>query len=951
MSQRIEVVVARLCVEKGWMSPAELAVWSKSQPEGTSLSGEIVSRGHLQADEVSRIRHEIGRLVEPIEDADRLRREDRRVVETLARHGLVPREKLDEALAAQEREVRAGKKPARVSELLLHDNALGIAALLEAMRESSQKLLLVCGRCRVRYSVSEADPNRKYTCRKCGGALERADEAATVRDHELRMTKGDPVEEDPEEIRQAAADPRKRVGKYVLLSELGRGGMGVVYKSWDSGLKRWVALKLLTTPGSREDVLRFHREAQTAAALRHPNIVGVYEVGEAAGHPFIALEYVEGKTLSGQKLPVRRAAEVVAQIARAVEYAHGQGVIHRDLKPGNVMIDKAGKAWVMDFGLAKNVRGESQLTMSGTVIGTPSYMPPEQASGRNRELDRRVDVYSLGAVLYELATGRAPFRGSSPLATLEQVVNQEVRPPSELNSAVPPDLETILLKCLEKDRHRRYPSVRLLADDLERWLQGDPIAARRASMVARLQRKLARNKSLAVAVGAILFSAGLVVGILYLDRRSKLGRRTNTPIKTDEAERRRHEEEKAARAAAQPHYDTGRRNLEDADKDLLRAGADLAKLRQILLLAVDEFSEAIRIVPTLHEAWLGRGQAYVLLSRHDDAEKNFTKAIEILPNYFAAYTARGRLFLSRFMELAESEIRSEQLPAEFLLWRDKAIADFKRAQGLGNLGEEVQFVKASLAQAEDRMDEAIALLTDLIDGGSKKEYYYKLRGDGWRKKALQNPARAQEWIRKAFEDYSQAILVGPNYYSARRFRGAIYFEFGQVEDAGRDFQEGLRINPESSFAHSDLATYYERTGKDPEAAQHFARAIELNPRNFRAWANRSVLKLRRKEFEEARKDLEQALTIHPQYLPARHNYAYTWYFLGDERKSLELFAALIQDQPKFAMAYHTRGRIHMQAKRWNEALADFRTAVQLDARQEAGLKALIEECEKKTRGQ
>ena len=278
---------------------------------------------------------------------------------------------------------------------------------------------------------------------------------------------------------------------YDLLEEVGRGGMGVVFKARHKSLDRIVALKVLRSDGTGEERKRLDREAQAVARLQHPNIVQVYEVGETAGEAFVSLEFVDGQSLAhrlhGTPLPARQAAALVEILARAMHYAHEKGVIHRDLKPANVLLAGTPEtpiedciAKVADFGLAKKLDTQGD-THSGAVLGTPSYMAPEQAEARSAAIDRRTDVYGLGAILYELLTGRPPFRADTPLQTLKQVVEAEPARPRLLNAAVPRDLETVCLKCLQKEPQERYPSADALADDLKRWLHGFPIQARPVS--------------------------------------------------------------------------------------------------------------------------------------------------------------------------------------------------------------------------------------------------------------------------------------------------------------------------------------------------------------------------------------------------------------------------------------------------------------------------------------
>jgi serine/threonine-protein kinase len=294
----------------------------------------------------------------------------------------------------------------------------------------------------------------------------------------------------------SAAPDVPAVGGYELLDVLGKGGMGVVYRARQTALNRLVAVKMIQPevyagPAERA---RFRTEAEAAAGLQHPNIVQVYEVGEHDGRPFLALEYVDGGSLAdrlgGTPLPARAAAELVETLARAIHYAHERGVVHRDLKPANVLLTAGGTAKVADFGLAKRLEGEAGQTRTGAVLGTPNYMAPEQAAGRVKEIGPAADVYGLGAILYELLTGRPPFQGTTLLETLEQVRSQTPVPPRLLRPQVPRDLETVCLKCLEKDPGRRYASARDLADELRRYLNGEPIRARSFNLLERFTRAL-----------------------------------------------------------------------------------------------------------------------------------------------------------------------------------------------------------------------------------------------------------------------------------------------------------------------------------------------------------------------------------------------------------------------------------------------------------------------------
>lgn len=312
---------------------------------------------------------------------------------------------------------------------------------------------------------------------------------------------------------------------YELEKKIGQGGMGVVYKAYHRSLRRTVALKIITGGGLRDeiDIARFHIEAEAAARLDHPGIIPVYDVGEHNGNHFYAMAYVEGPSLSSfvgqdaKKLPPRRTAKIMEQVCRAVQYAHDRAVIHRDLKPANIMLENGEIPRLADFGLAKNMHEDDGLTMTGQVMGTPSYMAPEQATGKLDQISNRTDVYSLGATLYALLAGRPPFAGGTMLETIRQVVRADPEPLTQIVHAIPQDLQTICEKCLAKNPQDRYASAEEVADDLRRFLDGFPISARPLSFWARgwrlCQRHPVESSLLAVALTAII--VGSIVSVNY----------------------------------------------------------------------------------------------------------------------------------------------------------------------------------------------------------------------------------------------------------------------------------------------------------------------------------------------------------------------------------------------------------------------------------------------------
>ena len=329
-----------------------------------------------------------------------------------------------------------------------------------------------------------------------------------------------PISQEQSTIHLEQVDPNSTFGKYQLLGVLGRGGMGVVYKAQQPDLKRVVAIKMILSShfASSEQLQRFQTEARAAADLRHPHILQIYEAGQIHGQHYFAMQYVEGpslaKKLRSGPVNAETAARWLVSVAHAVAYLHEHGIVHRDLKPPNILLGEGSWPYVTDFGLVKILQGEHDLTSTGAIVGTPSYMSPEQAAGQNDLVGPASDVYSLGAILYEVLTGRPPFQEPTPLDTLVQVLEGEPTLPRQLNKRIPRELELICLKALSKAPEQRYSTASAFADDLERYLRGESVQARAQSVGQRMLR-WGRQQPGLVARLAVLGACAVIAHVYY----------------------------------------------------------------------------------------------------------------------------------------------------------------------------------------------------------------------------------------------------------------------------------------------------------------------------------------------------------------------------------------------------------------------------------------------------
>jgi serine/threonine protein kinase len=513
----------------------------------------------------------------------------------------------------------------------------------------------------------------------------------------------------------AAPSPGQRLryfGDYELLEEIARGGMGVVYKARQVSLSRVVAVKMILAGrlATAAEVGRFRDEARAAASLQHANIVPIYEIGDQEGQNYFSMEFVDGPNLAQvvreNPLPAARAARYVQTVAEAIHFAHEHGVLHRDLKPSNVLIDPFDQPRVTDFGLAKSVGGNSELTETGQVLGAPSFVPPEQAAGRKEDVGPHSDVYALGAILYHLLTGRPPFAAETLAATLAQVLNNEPVAPRLLNATIPRDLETICLKCLEKDPHRRYLTAKELAEELGRFQRGEPIHARPAGRVEKVWRWCRRDPALAgsLATAALLLLAGTAGSTWQAARATQA--------------------EKTAKSEASKSGQVAKllqRMLRGVGPSAAK-GRDTQMLREILDQTAASIGKDLKDQPEVEaELRSTMGSVYLALAQYDKAEAMHSAALALRRRA----SPESRQVADSLSDAANVFYRqgklgkAETTHREALALRRKLLGGkhAEVASSLGNLANVLRD-QGKLREAETMQREALAMRRELLGTNS-----------------------------------------------------------------------------------------------------------------------------------------------------------------------------------------------------------------------------------------
>lgn len=762
---------------------------------------------------------------------------------------------------------------------------------------------------------------------------------------------------------------------YEIQGELGRGGMGVVYRARQLGLNRIVALKMILAGGhaGSEQLARFHAEAEAVGHLQHPNIVQVYDVGEQDGLPYFSLEFIDGasldKEIDGKPLPPMKAAQTIGTLAQAIQYAHSHGIVHRDLKPANVLLTSTGVLKITDFGLAKQLDNDSSQTRTGTVMGTPAYMAPEQGRGQ-KDVGPLADVYALGSMLFEMLTGRPPFLSATPLDTLMRLLHEEPVPPSRLQPNVSRDLETVCLKCLQKDPQKRYASAGALADDLQRFQAGEPILARPVSRPERIWRWCKRNPRIAAlssAVAVLLVTSCVALSVTGL----RMLRDKAAIQETRKLAQQRLDQ--AGEAIASGNYRRAQDFLQASDP-LLETSAGLADVRDAVHLLKDQVNLYAEFKDLLENArYHGLASSKEALTEAHD----YCIKLILLSDEIDARTGRAKCGLPP-LSPAQQQLFQEDLFDAFLVtaivkWdvataaadpvarRDAArwaVERFDRAEKklpptktlysrryanwmmLSELEPDEPARQRAKAAAEADFARAGEITATSPVDRFWHGYAEQLRGNTALKRG--DTSKAREHFLNAIAQYVALLRIQPGHYWGYYYFASSHFQLDDFNDAIVGFTAGINISPEMPWTFLQRGLAYHQLKQYDLAMEDFGQVLKAYPKNAEAYGNQAQTLLALGDSAAAIKAVDQVVELRPNDSQSYLKRGRAYRSLQRDTEALRDYEQALKLNPKSAEAFFQRGSIYLSQKKTDVASKDFAAAVSFDPNYAPASSLLVE---------